>query len=202
MIVQKKTGLFLLDNYANEEMTRYRFSRGNLQSIIDLVYDDLLRKTDRACVLSVLLQLVWDFWQLRDFARLWVMLLAFVSQLCARWYKIFCKTICRDIHGRDKNTYFRIPRNANKIESIRNIIFCYCLVAWGCWLHYCTHSKIMRPTENEADFVYRKGNHSINVQCIKDDFQGFIDVEARWPGSSHDSFLLVTLEVITFIKII
>lgn len=60
----------------------------------------------------------------------------------------------------------------------------------------------MRPTENEADFVYRKGNHSINVQCIKDDFQGFIDVEARWPGSSHDSFLLVTLEVITFIKII
>ena len=38
-------------------------------------------------------------------------------------------------------------------------------------------SKIMRPTENEADFVNRKGNHSINVQCVKDDFQ------------AHDSFL-------------
>ena len=47
----------------------------------------------------------------------------------------------------------------------------------------------MRPTENEADFVNRKGNHSINVQCVKDDFQGFIDVEARWPESSYDSFL-------------
>ena len=56
MTVMKKTGLFLFDNYANEEIRqRYRFNRENLQSIVDLVHDDLLRKTDRACALSVLL---------------------------------------------------------------------------------------------------------------------------------------------------
>jgi hypothetical protein len=32
----------------------------------------------------------------------------------------------------------------------------------------CTHVKILAPTENEGDYVNRKGYHSINVQLICD----------------------------------
>ena len=54
----------------------------------------------------------------------------------------------------------------------------------------CTHGRIQCPSENEADYVNRKGVHSINVQCITDNVLRFIDVEARRPGSTHDSFIL------------
>ena len=32
--------------------------------------------------------------------------------------------------------------------------------------------------------------YSLNAQCITDNVLRFIDVEARWAGSTHDSFIL------------
>ena len=53
----------------------------------------------------------------------------------------------------------------------------------------CTHVRITGPRENERDFVNKKNFHSINVQAISDHKNRFIDVNARWPGSTHDSFI-------------
>ncbi|KAK0133282.1 putative nuclease HARBI1 [Merluccius polli] len=57
----------------------------------------------------------------------------------------------------------------------------------------CTHVPINAPLgEHEADFVNRKSTHSINVQKCR--FQMTCDhqlmvtsVDAKWPGSVHDS---------------
>ncbi|KAM9845832.1 putative nuclease HARBI1 [Aulostomus maculatus] len=43
-----------------------------------------------------------------------------------------------------------------------------------------THVPITAPSHNEADYVNRKSTHSINVQLLT-------NVEAKWPGSVHDS---------------
>ena len=53
-----------------------------------------------------------------------------------------------------------------------------------------THVWIRRPAVHEADFVNRKGYHSINVQVICDHRGKFLNVVARWPGSTHDSRVL------------
>jgi len=44
------------------------------------------------------------------------------------------------------------------------------------------------PTVNEEAYVNRKGAHNINVQAVCDADMKLLDVVAKWPGSSHDSF--------------
>ncbi|XP_028437520.1 putative nuclease HARBI1 [Perca flavescens] len=52
----------------------------------------------------------------------------------------------------------------------------------------CTHIRIKHPSGvHEGDFVNRKSYHSINVQMICDADCTFSNVEAKWPGSVHDS---------------
>lgn len=54
----------------------------------------------------------------------------------------------------------------------------------------CTHVHIAAPTLNEDIYVNRKGYHSVNVQATCDDRHRVTSVEARWPGSTHDSRIL------------
>lgn len=53
----------------------------------------------------------------------------------------------------------------------------------------CTHIGIRAPSANEHLYVNRKNFHSINVQAIVDAQLHFTNVCARWPGSTHDSFI-------------
>ena len=53
-----------------------------------------------------------------------------------------------------------------------------------------THIPIIAPIEREYLYVNRKKFHSISVQAICDANLCFLDVVAKWPGSSHDSFSL------------
>ncbi|XP_049890939.1 putative nuclease HARBI1 [Epinephelus moara] len=50
-----------------------------------------------------------------------------------------------------------------------------------------TQIPITAPAENEGDYVNRKSFHSINVQIICDATHIITNVEAKWPGSVHDS---------------
>lgn len=54
----------------------------------------------------------------------------------------------------------------------------------------CTHIAIKAPSTNEFNYVNRKGFHSVNVQIICDANLLLLNVVARWPGGTHDSFVL------------
>ncbi|XP_049898042.1 putative nuclease HARBI1 [Epinephelus moara] len=54
----------------------------------------------------------------------------------------------------------------------------------------CTHIAIRAPSENEFVYVNRKNVHTINVQIICDPSMVLTNLVARWPGSTHDSFIL------------
>ena len=51
-----------------------------------------------------------------------------------------------------------------------------------------TQTAITAPEVNEHVYVCRKGFHSLNVQG-SDPKLRFINVVARYPGSSHDAFV-------------
>jgi len=48
------------------------------------------------------------------------------------------------------------------------------------------------PRINEAAFVDRYGNHSINAMMVSGPDRSFYYVNARWPGSVHDSRVMRT----------
>ncbi|RXN11623.1 nuclease HARBI1 [Labeo rohita] len=54
----------------------------------------------------------------------------------------------------------------------------------------CTHVAIRAPHVNEYMYVNRKNFHSINVQLICDARMAILNAVARWPGSTHDSFIV------------
>lgn len=70
----------------------------------------------------------------------------------------------------------------------------------------CTHVKIFSPGGVEAErYRNRKGYFSINVQAVCDSSLKFLDVVARWPGSTHDSHIfdmsvLKVLEKFIFLR--
>ena len=51
------------------------------------------------------------------------------------------------------------------------------------------HIPIVAPGNNENSFVNRKGWHSINVEGVSDADNVFVDIIAKWPGSTHDSYI-------------
>uniref|UniRef100_UPI00398F58B3 putative nuclease HARBI1 n=1 Tax=Pristiophorus japonicus TaxID=55135 RepID=UPI00398F58B3 len=54
----------------------------------------------------------------------------------------------------------------------------------------CTHVSLRAPQQTPEQFGNRKGFVSLNVQLICDHNRKIIQVEGRFPGSSHDSFIL------------
>lgn len=52
-----------------------------------------------------------------------------------------------------------------------------------------THIKIKAQTTDEHLYVNRKHFHSINVQCLCDSKLKFLNIVAKWPGSTHDSYI-------------
>ncbi|XP_064648763.1 putative nuclease HARBI1 [Lineus longissimus] len=50
-----------------------------------------------------------------------------------------------------------------------------------------THVWILGPSQHEWRYINRKGYHSINTQVVMDAQYRFINVVAKWPGSTHDS---------------
>lgn len=52
-----------------------------------------------------------------------------------------------------------------------------------------THVPIIAPKDNEPSYVNRKLIHSINCQVVADPSYRILDIVAKWPGSTHDSYI-------------
>uniref|UniRef100_UPI00398F6829 putative nuclease HARBI1 n=1 Tax=Pristiophorus japonicus TaxID=55135 RepID=UPI00398F6829 len=54
----------------------------------------------------------------------------------------------------------------------------------------CSHVRLRVPQNHPEIFVNRKGYNSLNIQLLCDHQRRILAVDARYPGSSHDSFIL------------
>ena len=53
----------------------------------------------------------------------------------------------------------------------------------------CTHIKIKAPSIAEHFFVNRKNYHSITIQGVCDANMKFLNIVAKWQGSTHDALI-------------
>lgn len=53
----------------------------------------------------------------------------------------------------------------------------------------CTHIAILKPKEEEHNFINRKGYHSLNVQIICDPNLKILNINSNYGGSTNDAFI-------------
>ncbi|KAF2901644.1 hypothetical protein ILUMI_04539 [Ignelater luminosus] len=92
------------------------------------------------------------------------------------------------------NRWIRFPRNMNELHDLRQHFYQRYGFPGVIGCIDCTHIAIVAPKENDAlhpehIYINRKNYHSINVQLICDHNLKILNVNARYPGSTHDAYI-------------
>ena len=169
--------------YAN-----FRVSRHTFQFILDQIEDDIVHENTRLrkavsprCRLAMALYYLASTAEYRTIANLFGVSPSFVC-ICVR-------EVFQAIIDNMKSSFVFLPKD----EELDAIIKVY-KERWGfpmcCGAIDGTHIPIIAPTENHADYVNRKGYHSIVMQAVVDSNYLFRDIVVGWPGSVHDAHVL------------
>ena len=177
----------MLDNMTEEECVQVtRMPKIAVTELLLSMEQNLKRKTDRAHALSPEIQLLTalEFYSSGSFQWMTGNGTGISQSSASRSIEAVTNELCSQAPNyisfqRDVNTIRQSKLAFNEIAGFPNVIGCI----------DGTHVRILAPHESEEAFVNRKGYHSINVQAVCDSDMQFIDVVARWPGSSHDSFI-------------
>lgn len=173
-----------LDNA--ELYSRYRFRRADILRIVDLLRNDLEFGIRRRDTLSAEMQVLvaLRFYASGSFQNVVGDTVNVHKSTVSRIVYRVSAALCR--HARDF-IYFPNQAQANRQKrqflvknNFPNVIGCI----------DGTQIKIQAPTENENEFVNRRGNHSINVQIVCDSDLRIINCVVRNPGSVHDARML------------
>ena len=174
-------------NMSDDELFQTtRFPRQSVHELIDLLHDDLTRHTERSHAVPVDTQVLtalqfystgsfqWMVGRSTGLSQLSVsrVITGVTDALC----KLADKSLCFPLHQQaltdSKQAFSAIAGFGNVIGSVD-----------------CTHIPIKSPSVHEEAYVNRKGVHTINVQAVCDANMRFLDVVAKWPGATHDSFI-------------
>ena len=169
-----------------EIRNRYRFRRDSIRVLCGILENELARPTQRNNALSVTTQVLIGlrFLASGSFQEVVGDVIGVDKSTVSRVISKFIDAL--NMH---KNTFIKFPLIIDEKNTLKKGFYQIANFPSVIGCIDCTHVRIKSPNENEADFVNRKGFHSINVQAITDHKCRFLNVYARWPGSTHDSFV-------------
>ena len=166
---------------------RYRFPLAVILELTDLLKDDLQHPTSKSAALPAHLQLL---------AALKFYATGTTLAVGSEIHNVSKTTIWRSVDAVSKalvakrEQFIVFPADLDSLITTANKF--YDIAGFpsvvGCIDG--TQIPIIRPRENEDVYVCRKMYHSINVQIICDADLVITNIVARWPGSTHDSFIL------------
>ncbi|XP_050503384.1 putative nuclease HARBI1 isoform X2 [Diabrotica virgifera virgifera] len=85
--------------------------------------------------------------------------------------------------------WISFPRNIEELSQRRARFFQSTGIPGGIGIIDCTHVALVRPIQEEHIFVNRKNYHSLNVQLVCDEHLQVMNVNANFPGSTHDAYI-------------
>jgi len=163
-----------------------RFPRSAIQELCEMLSGDLRHPTDRSNALSADTQLL---------AALQLYSSGSFQWMIARSCGISQPSVSLAVESVTKALVRRAPEFINfstdRARIIHNKLAFYNTAGFPNVLGAIdgTHIAIKAPSQYEEAFVNRKGVHTINVQAVVDPEMQFLNIVAKWPGSSHDSFI-------------
>lgn len=83
----------------------------------------------------------------------------------------------------------KMPRGVEEITNIKQKFFEMSRFPNVIGAIDCTHVAIKAPYNNEPIYVNRKQYHSLNIQVVCDSETMIRNFSAKYPGSTHDSFI-------------
>ena len=171
----------------------FRVTKRTFLFVVDLVEDDVKRKSTvmrEPVSVEKPVAIVYYFLattaEYRTIANLFGVSRSFVCK-CV-------KDVCAAVVNRLQSTFVFFPKE----HELENIINTY-KRKWG--FPACvgaldgTHIPIIAPAQNHADYVSRKGYHSVVMQAVVDCNYLFRDIVDGWPGSVHDARVLSNSEI-------
>ena len=176
-----------MDSLTDDELFQStRFPRQAVYELIDLLHDDLQRQTERSHAVPVETQVL--------------AALQFYSSGSFQWMLgqsigLSQASVSRVITGVTEALYkvadriITFPTTRQKITDNKQAFSAIAGFPNVIGAIDCTHIPIKSPSSNEEAYVNRKGVHTINVQAVCDANMRLLDIVAKWPGSTHDSFI-------------
>jgi len=176
-----------VDSLTDDELFQStRFPRRAVHELIDLLRDDLERQTERSHAVPVETQVLaaLQFYSSGSFqwmvGRSTGLSQASVSRVITGVTDALCNLAGRTItFPLTRQTITDNKQAFSAIAGFPNVIGAI----------DCTHIPIKSPANNEEAYVNRKNIHTINVQAVCDANMRLLDVVAKWPGGTHDSFI-------------
>ena len=174
-----------------ELIERFRFDRCTILQITQLLQNDVESSTFRSKTIPPLIKVLIS---LRLFASgSFQIIIADTFNVdqstVSRAVYLVCNALVRRSHRFIKfPTAQGIEENKRQFYDIGNFPNIFGLIDG-------THVRIIAPSQHEDQFVNRTGYHSINVQVVVNADSQFINIVAKWPGSSHDSRVLKESEI-------
>ncbi|XP_061192915.1 putative nuclease HARBI1 [Saccostrea echinata] len=173
-----------LDLRTDDELfERYRFRRPTIMFIYDTIQDRITHPTKRSLALPAMIQLLvfLQFVATGAFHQLVGDAIHISKATAGRCIRRVASAIA-NVAGR----FIRFPsgQDATNVKRMFHAIAGFPGVL-GCVDG--TFIRIQTPTENEPDYVNRKGYHSLNVMMTCDANFMVTNCVAKWPGSCHDS---------------
>lgn len=150
--------------YSDQELrARYRFGIASIQYITNLIGADLQRKTNRNHALKPIDQVLMA---LRFYAS------GSFLQVIGDTIGVDKSTVSRAVHdvsqllSAKQNEFIKWPTTAAAVRENKNGFYQRRRFPGVIGCIDGTHIRITAPSEDESDFVNRKGFHSVNVQVV------------------------------------
>ncbi|CAH2096928.1 unnamed protein product [Euphydryas editha] len=172
----------------SEFYARYRFTPHTVKNIIlPMLEPDLSHRTKRGLPFApeVMILLTLRYFATGTFQKLEGDVMDICQQSVSR---IVAKV--STLLARKMKDFVKFPTTHNDVNKVKQAFYDIAEFPGVIGCIDCTHIKIRSPGGISSE-VYRnrKGWFSINVQVVTGPNLEFYDVVARWPGSTHDSFI-------------
>ncbi|XP_038050874.1 putative nuclease HARBI1 [Patiria miniata] len=176
-----------LAEFTDEELySRYRFDRNGVLFITDLIREEIESPTERSCAIppEIKVLIALQFYACGTFQRTVGDTIRISQPSVSRIINLVSSSLSRRL-----GDFIKWPAAAD-IPDIQRGFFTIAGFPGIVGIIDGTHIRITAPNAHEEQFVNRKNYHSINVQVVVDNKCNFTQLNAKRPGSTHDSRVL------------